>query len=84
MVPTQEALDAFRGVMAQELTAFAVALQGHIDALFRRQDAAERQLAALIRRLDGTGASEDKALGESLVKAARRRKAGPRQRRVGQ
>jgi hypothetical protein len=77
VVPTQQVMDAFRDLLRAELTALCVAMQGHVDELFRRQDVTERQLAALLRRLD------DRAAGEAQALAARRRKAGPRQRRIG-
>jgi hypothetical protein len=82
MIPTAEVLDAFRDLLRAELTSLCVAMQGHLDELFRRQDAADRRLDALSCRPGGTAASEDKAVGESQEKLARRRKAGPRQRRV--
>jgi hypothetical protein len=94
VVPTQQVMDAFRDLLRAELTALCVALQGHLDELFRRQESLGRAVLALSRRLDallhrldetaaddGTAASDDKAVGESQAKLARR-KAGPRQRRV--
>lgn len=82
MIPTAEVLDAFRDLLRAELTALCVAMQGHLDELFRQQESLERAVLALSRRLDGTAASEDKAVGESQAKLARRKKAGPRQRRI--
>jgi hypothetical protein len=82
MVPTQQVMDAFRDLLRAELTALCVALHGHLDELFRRQESLERAVLTLLRRQGGTAASDDKAVGESQAKLARRRKAGPRQRRV--
>jgi hypothetical protein len=82
VVLTQQVIDAFRDLLRAELTALCQALQGHIDELFRRQESLERAVLALLRRQGGTAASDDKAVGESQAKLARRKKAGPRQRSV--